>query len=167
MPAATILRLAPDGRITAAHRYKYLFLALSRLSSSYFTLSPTAIPSPTLGLSLTSILTASHHHLLHIIIISHSHSHFPSSHLHLIFTRFLQSRNQLRLATANWDSNGIAHVAFAMTCSTTHSEPRSNRSSMPPATSRASAQWSFAVNNELQHPNLPCFPLEIFISTSS
>jgi hypothetical protein len=38
---------------------------------------------------------------------------------------------------------------------------------MPPATSRASAQWSFAVNNEFQHPNRPCSPFEISIPMSS
>jgi hypothetical protein len=84
LPAATGLRLAPDGRITAAHRYKYLFLVPSHLSSSSFTLSPTATPSPTLGLSLTLILTAPHHHPHHPSH-PHSHSHVPSSpHLHTV-----------------------------------------------------------------------------------
>jgi hypothetical protein len=62
-----------------------------------------------------------------------------------------------------WDSS----CRFCNDISTTHSEPRSNRNSMPPATPRVSAQWSFVVNNEFQHPDLPCFPFEIFTSMSN
>jgi hypothetical protein len=120
LPAATGLRLAPDGRITAAHRYKYLFLVPSHLSSSSFTLSPTAIPSPNLGLSLTSILTALHHHHLfrHPHHLPHSHSDFtPSLHLHMVLAVPEPVAPCHRKLGLQWDSscrfcNGMQHHVF-------------------------------------------------------
>ena len=122
----------PDGRITPPHRYKYLFLAPLHFSSSSL-LPQTRSNRTTVSNIANPLQHLVNHHLLTI-------TPTLTSFLSFIFTRSLQSRNQLHLATAQgfqWDSscrfcNDMVH----------HAKDQDQVGTQAAASSRASAPRS-------------------------
>ena len=116
---------------------------------------PFPIPSPTQCLSLTTILTASDpsplpHHPSRSHSHSHSHSHFPSSlHLHTV----LAVPEPAAASHRTGIPLGQLMSLLQWHGSTMHPEPRSNRNSMPPASSRAPAPWSLQSTTS-EHPDI-------------